>query len=210
MKHRSIIDVSALPRTVLDHRSPIWWGNVLLLAIETTMFSILVASYFYYRVVDFSVWPPPRVNQLPVLYHSTPALLVPAINLALLLLSVLPMAWADKACLKRRAGQVKTALVICVLLGGIVIGLRFVEFKSLQFRWDDNAYASIIWTMAGMHLIHVIIATSELLIMALWLFLKGMDDKHARDVRVTASYWYWVAGIWVVLYLVIYGGPRWL
>jgi cytochrome c oxidase subunit 3 len=210
MKHRAIIDVSALPNTVLDHRSPIWWGNILLLLIETTMFAILVASYFYVRVVDFKTWPPPNGNIFPPIYNTAPDLLVPTINLAILLLSVVPMLIADRACLKRDEAVVKIGLVGCVLLGIVVAVIRFVEFKSFHFKWSDNAYASIIWTLAGMHLVHIIIATSENLIMTLWIFVKGMDDKHARDVRVTATYWYWVAGIWVLLYLVIYGGARWL
>src|SRR5213596_959082 len=81
------IDVSKLPRQVMDHRSPIWWGNLLLLLIETTMFSLLVATYFYLRVVDFDQWPPPRVDRVPVLYHPVPALGVANANLLIILLS---------------------------------------------------------------------------------------------------------------------------
>src|SRR3982751_330183 len=96
IKHRAVIDVSNLPGTVLDHRSPIWWGNILLLAIETTMFALLVAMYFYARVVDFVVWPPPQVNRQPILYHTAPDLFLPTINLIILLVSVAPMLWADR------------------------------------------------------------------------------------------------------------------
>jgi cytochrome c oxidase subunit 3 len=210
MKHRAIIDVSNLPGTVLDHRSPIWWGNILLLAIETTMFALLAAMYFYVRVVDFSVWPPPQPSRIPPIYNSAPDLLVPTINLFILLLSVWPMVWADRACLKRKVAAVATGLVLCVLLGIGVIVIRFFEFKSLHFRWDDNAYASIVWSIVGLHLTHLVIATAENLIMLLWILVHGLDDKHARDVRVTATYWYWVAGIWIVFYFIIWGGARWL
>jgi heme/copper-type cytochrome/quinol oxidase subunit 3 len=120
------------------------------------------------------------------------------------------MVWVDRACLKRDVAVVKKGLVACVILGAIVIALRFLEFHSLHFQWNENAYASIIWTILGLHLTHLVIATSENLIMTVWVFVKGLDDKHARDVRVTASYWYWVAGIWFLLYLVIWGGARWL
>jgi heme/copper-type cytochrome/quinol oxidase subunit 3 len=210
MKHRAIIDVSNLPNTVLDHRSPIWWGNMLLLAIETTMFALLVAMYFYARVVDFNVWPPPQVNRLPILYNTAPALLLPTINLFILLVSVVPLILADRACLKRDVPVVKAGLVLCVLLGLVVIVIRFFEFKSLNFKWNDNAYASIIWSIVGLHLTHLVIATAENFIITAWVLVKGLDDKHARDVRVTATYWYWVAGIWVLLYFIIWGGARWL
>ena len=210
MKPRALIDVSSLPATALDHRSPIWWGNMLLLAIESTIFAILVACYFYIRVVDFKIWPPPQVNHIPVLYNTAPDLPVPSINLLLLCLSIVPMIWADRACLKRDVRAVKWGLVLCVLLGLIVIAIRFYEFKSLHFTWDENAYASVIWSIIGLHLTHLIIATSENLIMTVWVFVKGLDDKHARDVRVTATYWYWVAAIWLLLFIIIWGGARWL
>src|SRR5436305_2349512 len=141
LNHRAIIDVSALPRTVLDHRSPIWWGNLLLLAIETTMFALLVASYFYVRVVDFTIWPPPNGNALPPIYHTAPDFPVPLLNLSVLLVSVAPMLWADRACLRRNSRAVKAGLTLCILLGFVVIGVRFLEFRSLHFKWNDNAYA---------------------------------------------------------------------
>src|SRR6185503_7251218 len=117
LKHRAIIDVSGLPATVLDHRSPIWWGNTLLLVIETTMFALLVACYFYVRVVDFTVWPPPNGNAIPPVYNTAPDLPLPLLNLCILLVSLVPMIWADRACLKRDARAVKFGLTLCVLLG---------------------------------------------------------------------------------------------
>jgi heme/copper-type cytochrome/quinol oxidase subunit 3 len=99
-------------------------------------------------------------------------------------------------------------LLLSIALGIAAIVLRFYEFPALQFRWDDNAYAGTVWLILGMHLAHLITATSENLIMTAWVFAKGMDDKHARDIRVTAVYWYWVVGIWVLLYALVYFGPR--
>src|SRR5438045_730863 len=73
MNARAVIDVSDFPATTVDHRSPIWWGNVLLLVVETVMFAILFAVYFYFRQ-NFHEWPPPRVNDPPVLFNPLPKL----------------------------------------------------------------------------------------------------------------------------------------
>jgi hypothetical protein len=35
-----------------------------------------------------------------------------------------------------------------------------------------------------------------------------MDTKHARDVHVTAIYWYWVAGTWLILWAIVFLGPH--
>ena len=41
MSTRAIIDISELPHHDFDTFDPVWWGNNLLLAIETSMFAIL-------------------------------------------------------------------------------------------------------------------------------------------------------------------------
>lgn len=204
---RPVIDVSNLPDTELDHRSAIWWGNVLLLAIETTMFALLLGAYFYLRG-NFAQWPPPHISGPMAYFDPVPKLGVPTSNLFVLLLSVVPMVWADRAAWHMRCGPVCRGLTACVLLGLLIIVVRFWEFSALRFRWDDNAYGSITWTIVAMHLLHVIVATLELGLMLVWILRKGMDEKHARDVRVTAVYWYWVVGIWVPLYVIIFAGPR--
>jgi cytochrome c oxidase subunit 3 len=208
VRTRPAIDVSHLPQDTLDHRSSIWWGNFLLLMIETTMFGILVATYLYVRVIDFKQWPPPLVDVQPPIYHPVPDLKVANINLALLLFSVAPMLVVDRACLKRRVGIARAGLVLCIILGLASISLRCFEFKALHFRWDSNAYGSVTWTILGMHLLHLITGTVENGLMAAWLFLHGLDDKHARDIRVGAVYWYWIAGVWLLLYGLVFWGPR--
>ena len=54
------LDVSDLPPYHISNRSPLFWGQVLLCAIEGTMFCILIATYFYIRM-SVDVWPPPGV-----------------------------------------------------------------------------------------------------------------------------------------------------
>jgi len=90
----------------------------------------------------------------------------------------------------------------------LTLVLRAFEFPALRFRWDDNAYGSIVWTIVGTHLLHLLVMTLEVAVILHYIHRKGMDDKHARDVRVTAWYWYWVALVWVPLYALVFLGPR--
>ncbi|MBW8837573.1 MAG: heme-copper oxidase subunit III, partial [Burkholderia sp.] len=196
-----------LPRHTLDHHSPIWWGNLFLLVIETTMFGILFAAYFYLRQ-NFLVWPPPQTDELGVNYHTQPYLGVATANLGLILLSCVPMWIADRAALKRNRPLVDAGMLATVLFGLVTIYLRWKEFGDLRIKWDDNAYGSIAWMILGMHFAHLIVGTLENGIMTAWLLTHGLDDQHARDVRVVAVYWYWIAVIWIPLYLLVYFGPR--
>jgi cytochrome c oxidase subunit 3 len=203
------LDVSELPESELDHRSLIWWGNTLLLVIETMMFALLVAAYLYLRM-NFPEWPPPLVSATITLSHPIPPLLPPCLTWVVLLISLIPAIIADRAALKMRESAVKAGFAALVVLGLGAMWLRFLELPALQFSWDENAYASVIWTITCLHLLHIIVATAENLAMLLWALRHPLDRKHARDVRVSAAYWYWVVGIWIPLSALIYLGPRFL
>jgi heme/copper-type cytochrome/quinol oxidase subunit 3 len=204
---QAVLDVSRLPHSVVDHRSPIWWGNLLLLFIETTMFALMVGAYFYVRE-NFNVWPPPNVNSPFRALNPVPTLSLPLVQLALTTLSLAPMILADRSAWVRKRRRVEIAMVLTLLCCAVMIWLRFREFLSLNCRWDDNAYASIIWTILGLHLLHLFVAGCELLMLTAWLFIHGMDEKHARDVRVTAVYWYWIVATWWILFAVVFCSPR--
>src|SRR4051794_11790180 len=176
---RTVIDVSKLPASAMDHRSPIWWGNLMLLCIETSMFAIVIASYFYFRQ-NFDSWPPAKIDQTPVLYHPVPHLTWGTINLALMLLSLIPMILCDRACLSMNALTVKITGTIALLLAIASVVVRFKEFGGLIFRWNDNVYGSITWSLLGVHLMHLVILSCEDGLMMAYSWVKGLDDKHAR------------------------------
>lgn len=201
------LDVSELPESAMDHRSLIWWGNTLLLVIETVMFALLAASYLYIKM-NFPQWPPPLTTRIVTIFKPLPELTPPNITFALLLISAVPAFLADRAALARKEMKVKIYFLILVLLGAGIAISRFLDLHALQFSWDDNAYASVVWTIASLHLFHIVVATAENTAMVIWAIAKGIDKKHARDVRVSAAYWYWVVAIWIPLYILVYISPR--
>ena len=56
-----VIDVSDLPEGTIDSRALIWWGNAWMCVIESTMFALLIGSYYYIRA-NQAVWPPPGAS----------------------------------------------------------------------------------------------------------------------------------------------------
>jgi heme/copper-type cytochrome/quinol oxidase subunit 3 len=86
--------------------------------------------------------------------------------------------------------------------------LRSFEFAAVYFRWDSNAYGSIVWFLLGMHMMHLAILTTEAVLMAVWIFTREYDMKHRVDIVTLAVYWYWVVGIWLLIYAVVYFTPR--
>jgi heme/copper-type cytochrome/quinol oxidase subunit 3 len=204
---RMAIDVSNLKEGGMDTRAPLWWGNLWMLVVETMSFAILIVSYFYIRM-NFKEFPPPRVDREPILYQTAPALGLATLNLILLLASIIPTIVLDRAARRKDQRTVKAGLIICMLFCIASIVLRFYEFPAIYFRWDDNAYGSVVWWILGMHLLHLLVGTGEFLFLATFAFRCPLDDSHALDVTVTAVYWYWVVGVWLFLYGLVYFGPR--
>ena len=206
MSTRAVIDISGLPHHEFDTYDPVWWGNNLLLAIETSMFAILIATYFYLRQ-NFALWPPP-IAQLTATLKPLPQLGYGTAVTILLLFSCVPMVLTDIAARRGNRGVSQIGLVVAVACGLAARVLRGFEFSAVYFRWDSNAYGSVVWFMLGMHAMHLLVLTSEAVLLMIWIFTREFDMKHRVDIVTVAVYWYWVTAIWVVLYAIIYFTPR--
>jgi heme/copper-type cytochrome/quinol oxidase subunit 3 len=204
---RPTIDVTHLPPTAFDTRAPVWWGNTLMMFIETTTVALLVLTYFYVWQ-NFPQWPPPRVNEETPIERPLPDLPAGTANAVLLLVSCVATYQVDTAARKKRRAVVIGGLAFLTLLGVASLVLRGFEFPAVKFRWDENAYASVVWWMLVLHLVYILLAVAECGILAYWIARYGLDTKHAVDVTLTGIYWYWMAGVGVVLYGVIYWAPR--
>jgi len=201
------LDVAHLPAIGFDTKAPLWWGNTLLLFIETAMFGILIAIYFTVAM-NLRPFPPPQIDRFPVIYDPVPDLTLPVIGLVILLVSLIPGILLDLAARRRDVPAIKVLIIITLTFNLAAIAVRYYEFDSLHFKWNDNAYGSITWMMLGMHLLHLIVMMCEDTYLVIWTFVKGVDDKHALDLSVMAIYWYWIVAVWLVLFPILYIFPR--
>lgn len=87
----AIVETDTLlrPRTGPLSRSAGWWGMVLLIATESTLFLLLLASYFYLRVETEGSWPPSP--------HTDPKILRPLLATLILALGSLAMIVATRS-----------------------------------------------------------------------------------------------------------------
>jgi heme/copper-type cytochrome/quinol oxidase subunit 3 len=177
-----------------------WWGMVLLIATEATLFALLLATYFYLRFETLGGWPPDGIAE--------PAILKPLLATLILLGAAVPFAFASTAADGLRPPAAQLALV-----SGIVLGVGFLVFQYVlvqesldRFRPETNAYGSIFYTLVGLHFVHV--AAGVLL--AVWALARTwrFDRTAIVTVRVTALYWYFLAAIAAVVFLTLYLSPR--
>lgn len=192
------LDVRELPSYVFGHRSLMWWGTWGIILIEGTVFALAVMVYFYIRTRVIN-WPPGV---------EFPDLLWGTLNLALVLLSAIPNQWAKQAGENRDldAARKWTWVLLLVAIGTIV--LRAFEFGHLHCRWDTNAYGSIVWTLLGLHTVHLITDVGDTAVLGVLLVTGPLEGKRYGDVAENAMYWNFVVIAWIPIYLVIYIAPR--
>lgn len=193
-------DVSGLPSIVFGNRSMIWWGTAGMMLIEGTMFAITVGAYFFLRTRSTD-WPP---GLLP------PKLTWGTANLIVFVLSAAPAWWTQKSAEKGDFKKTRMGLVVMSAIGVINIVIRFFEFSALMCTWDANAYASAVWTLLGLHTVHIITDWFDTVVLTALFFSSHVEGRRYMDASENSDYWYFVVLTWVPIYAVIYLASRWL
>ena len=134
-----VIDVSGLPPYEISNRAPLFWGQLLLCAIEGSMLLMLIAMYFYLRL-SVDIWPPPGVPRL--------AVTIPSIALLPLLLSAAGSYVASEGA-KKNSNFLMLAglgsnlvLAIVFLISVFMVGQFFLsrELSSRDTVLDREVY----------------------------------------------------------------------
>lgn len=196
---RQRLDVSGLPSHSFGTRVPSWWGAMGVVAIESTMYALLFASYLYIRQ-QYETFPPTRIPRA--------VLVLGTIDLAVVLLSAWPMHLVDEAALEADLRGMRRWLAVNTAAAAAVLVLRVFELRWLTFRWDSHAYGSVVWCVLGLHFFHVASGVLENLVLLrlLWRPAK-MEKKHLADLRLNGLYWYFVVGAYALIYPLLFLDP---
>jgi cytochrome c oxidase subunit III len=193
-----IINVAPLPRVAFGHRSILWWATMGIIAIEGTMFALVIVSYLYIKGRN-PHWAP---GVFP------PGLLWCTLNTVVLLASCIPNQLAKKAAETMDLPRVQLWMVVCLAFAVAFNIIRIFEFRSLNVWWDTNAYGSVTWTLLGVHTAHILTDFLDSLVLAVLMFVGPLEEKRFVDVSENAMYWYFVVLSWLPIYALIYFAPR--
>jgi cytochrome c oxidase subunit III len=195
---RPVGDVTRLPTVTFGHRSLMWWGTLGFVMIEGTTLFICGVSYLYLQR-NFSAWPPEPI--------SPPALAIPTAQVGLMLASNFPMAWVDRAARRMDLVSVRTGMAIASLLAVAMTILRWFEFGSLHVRWDSNAYGSAAWATLAAHGTLLLLQAVETIAFTVLLFKGPVEQRDLSGASDNALYWYFITGVWIPLYAVVFLSP---
>lgn len=188
-----------LPAYVTGPKSTGWWGIFLLMLIESAVFVGLISSYFY-LFANASVWPPTETK--------APSLGLPAIYTMVLVASGVIAFIGNRAIVRGDVATMRWWRLAGILLLIAFLAMKVYEYATLSYQWDESAYTSIVWLIAGFHSAHVLtVLLKEIPIQILaW---KGFFTQERRSaIEGATMYWSFVAAWWLPLFATVYLFPN--
>jgi cytochrome c oxidase subunit 3 len=193
-------DVSELPTFKFGTSSLTFWGIIGFMVIEGAGVALAFAAYFFIMGHEQG-WPPEG--------RLAPDVLAGTLFTIIILLSEIPNTIIKKAA---RAGDVPTIrllLPLMVAVGVVLLIIRGFEFNSLNCRWTDDAYSSIIWALLLLHAGHIVTDWLDTVVLCGLMFTPdAYEPRRLGDIDENSMYWRYVWLLWIPIYLMIYWVPR--
>jgi heme/copper-type cytochrome/quinol oxidase subunit 3 len=179
-----------------------WWGMLVVIATEGTLFAILLASYFYLRFKSPGPWPPDGLAE--------PKLLKPAVMTLLLMTSSVTVYAGELGIRAGNRRRLHLGIGLTFLLGLAFLILQGFEYheKLRDLKPQTDAYGSLFYTITGLHGSHVIVG----LLLLLWTQFFAWRGAYRAEshvaVQVAALYWHFVHVAWLFVFASLYLSPR--
>jgi cytochrome c oxidase subunit III len=197
-KSRPTLNLSHLPTHGFGPAMTMWWGTLAFIALEATGFALAGGAYLYLAIQN-DQWP---------LGSPPPDLLWSSLIVLLMLFSLWPNFVAEKNARKENLPAVRRDLAIMSAIGAMLLILRVFEFTTLNARWDQNAYGSVLWIILGLHTAHLLTDWIDTMVLTALMFTRHGHGKRFSDVEDNAVYWNFVVFSWLAIYALLYGLPR--
>jgi heme/copper-type cytochrome/quinol oxidase subunit 3 len=169
-------------------------GMLLFVATEAMLFAGMISAFTIIRSSAL-VWPPPDQPRLPV--ERT------LVNTAALLASGVCLYAAQRGFARDRR-RARRPLLAAMLLGACFVGFQGVEWLALireGLTVTSSTLGSFFYLIVGLHALH---AVAGLVVLAYtwWLLQRGWLAQS--QLAASQVFWYFVVGLWPVLYAVVY------
>lgn len=186
--------MSAVPYAARSAKPNGWWGMVVFMATEVTLFATMIGTYYDLRFRT-SPWPPHGVPD--------PKLTLPLILMGALVLTSVPVELGFRLARRGRASGAQLALLtaMAVQVAYFAVQIHLFADDLSHFRPQDSAYGSIYFTLLGTHHLHVLVG----ILLEAWLVLRlfgGVTRYRRVGAQATAFYWHVVNVLAVAVTLV--------
>jgi cytochrome c oxidase subunit III len=171
---------------------------IALIMSELMLFAGLLGMYVVVRL-SATVWPPADQPRLP--------LVVTALNTLVLFGSLVPMTGALRAIRRGDVGLAARRVVVTSLLGTLFLAVQGAEWTRLVHHGltlASSLYGGAFYVLIGCHAFHVLTAVVWLGIVAVLASRGRFTATAYAGLEMCAIYWYFVSGLWAVLFPLVY------
>ena len=172
------------------------FATVIMIMTEVMFFAALISAYMIIRS-GAEEWPPWGQPRLPVF--------ATAINSLTLLASAFCLHRSVKV-FSSQASQSKQSLALAIALGIVFVsvqGYEWVQLISFGLTITSSTYGGVFYLIIGAHGLHVIGG-----LLALLACLRRLNSTSQQltidNLRAAQIFWYFVVGVWPVLYTLVY------
>ncbi len=169
-------------------------GMLIFVIVEVMVFAALISAFSIIRASAI-IWPPLGQPRLPL--EET------AINTAALLASGVLLVVARRR-FAHNPTRARTPLVYAMLLGAFFVVFQGAEWLALigeGLTLSSSSLGSFFYLIVGLHALHAAAALG--LLAYSWMRLRR-GWLASSQLAAAEVFWYFVVGLWPVLYLVVY------
>lgn len=173
-------------------------GMAVFLGAEAMFFAGLIGVFLVFRFGS-QVWPPPFQPRLP--------LGITLGNTAVLLLSALTMLLSHNAWKRKARSKFIRYLLVTSALGIVfmaVQGSEWIRLIHFGLTISSGVYGGTFYTLIGFHGLHVLGAVLWLVCIFFHLRKAPLEPRFKIRLELCAIYWYFVVGLWPVLFGLVY------
>ena len=173
-------------------------GMLVFLGTEAMYFAGLISAFLVLRA-NTPLWPPIDQPRLPVA--------MTAVNTVILLLSGYTMWRAMKAIQRDRARELVRWLAVTGALGALFLavqGTEWVRLVGYGLHASSGTYGATFYTLIGSHGLHVLGGVIVLLAVLRNARNGAYTARAHAAVDACRFYWFFVVGVWPVLYVLVY------
>jgi cytochrome c oxidase subunit 3 len=176
---------------------PALLGMLLFIISEIMVFGAFFTAYFFIRVVaEGHHWFPVDGKDLPVA--------VAGVNTAILVSSSLTLHWAQTSIKNGNRFGLQAGMTATFLLGLTFLFIQINEYVHIGFAPQDNAQATVFFSLTGLHGAHVTIGLVLLGMVTVRAFKGHFSPEHHQGLEVPGIYWHFVDVMWIIVYTSVY------
>jgi len=176
-------------------------GMILLLTTEAMFFTGLISAYIVNKAGS-GIWPPAGQPRLPIE--------ITALNTVFLLFSAVCLIITTRyftrgGILQKKS--TKTWLLISIFMGLLFVSIQGYEWVKLigyGLTTTSSLFGAFFYLIIGMHGIHVLVGVTLLIHLYSYLNKSNSVRFSKNKITICSLYWYFVVGIWPILYVLVY------